>query len=267
MELKWLTDPHFDLLDIWQIQKFLKEIQPDTALLITGDISNYRQIADHLRMLVNQIDSMLFWVAGNHDFYGCNQIEQARKYFTDLNKLSNRLVYLTTEDEPYWIQPGIALVGVDSWADGQNGNFMLNPDAIRDYDEIGDFKNTTPIARKQILRIIGEEQTSRLLAKLEHCETAREVVIAVHVPPFREAHLYQGEISSDEFLPHFTCQSMGSMLVNYALNHPEQKITVLCGHTHHACTLNLFENLTVQVGGSTYGRPAFQTDLFQMQID
>jgi 3',5'-cyclic-AMP phosphodiesterase len=58
------------------------------------------------------------------------------------------------------------------------------------------------------------------------------VIVATHVPPFREAAWHQGLPSGDDFLPYFACKAMGDVLLAVAQSHPGCQILVLCGHTH-----------------------------------
>jgi hypothetical protein len=75
------------------------------------------------------------------------------------------------------------------------------------------------------------------------------------VPPFREACWYQGRISDDDWLPHFTCQAAAEVLVETMRNAPDRRMIVLCGHTHGAGEAQILPNLRVLTGGAVYGRP------------
>jgi Icc protein len=41
-------------------------------------------------------------------------------------------------------------------------------------------------------------------------------------------------------------------------DHPERKMTVLCGHTHSSGVARILDNLVVLTGGAQYGKPALQ---------
>ena len=93
----------------------------------------------------------------------------------------------------------------------------------------------------------------------EALERFDQVVFLTHVPPFREACWYDGRISNDEWLPHFTCKATGDAIREAAERHPERQIEVLCGHTHGAGTAEILPNLVVYTGGAEYGEPAVQS--------
>jgi hypothetical protein len=59
---------------------------------------------------------------------------------------------------------------------------------------------------------------------------ASEVVLLTHVPPFREASWYQGRISDDDALPHFSCKVIGDALNEAMARHPGTRLTVLWAH-------------------------------------
>lgn len=39
------------------------------------------------------------------------------------------------------------------------------------------------------------------------------LLLVTHVPPFKEACWHEGRISDDDFLPHFTSQAVGDVLL------------------------------------------------------
>jgi predicted MPP superfamily phosphohydrolase len=70
--------------------------------------------------------------------------------------------------------------------------------------------------------------------------------------------LEKGKISDDEFLPHFACKVVGEVLRSVMAEHPECKLTVLCGHTHSPGVANILPNLFVKTGSAEYGYPRLQ---------
>lgn len=58
---------------------------------------------------------------------------------------------------------------------------------------------------------LADEAAQHFQRVLEEAAAKYEHVIAVtHVPPFREAAWYEGEISSDDYLPYFACKIVGT---------------------------------------------------------
>ena len=81
------------------------------------------------------------------------------------------------------------------------------------------------------------------------------------MPPFREACIYEGKISNDDWLPHFSCKAVGDVLRDIMSQHPQRNLTVLCGHTHGSGTADILPNLRVHTGAAVYGEPAIQKPL------
>jgi len=84
----------------------------------------------------------------------------------------------------------------------------------------------------------------------------QHVILATHVPPFREACWHQGKISDGDWLPHFTCQAVGDVLLEVMKENPDRHLTVLCGHTHGGGEAQVLPYLKVLTGAARYGRPA-----------
>jgi hypothetical protein len=71
----------------------------------------------------------------------------------------------------------------------------------------------------------------------------------------REACWYEGRISNDDWLPHFTCKAVGEVLLEGARASPGRQLLVLCGHTHGEGSAQPLPNLRVLTGGAEYGHP------------
>jgi hypothetical protein len=87
---------------------------------------------------------------------------------------------------------------------------------------------------------------------------SRQVIVLMHVPPFRGACWYQQAPSDDNWAPHFVCQAAGEVLLEVAAAHPDRELLVLCGHTHGGGEYRPRPNLTVLTAEAEYGRPQIQ---------
>ena len=112
---------------------------------------------------------------------------------------------------------------------------------------------------RHVLQALGDEAATHLKAVLPvAAEKYPHVIVATHVPPFREATWHEGRPSSDDFLPFFACKAVGDVLLEAAQSHPECQILVLCGHTHGGGEVQVLENLRVVTGPAEYGKPEIQ---------
>jgi hypothetical protein len=84
------------------------------------------------------------------------------------------------------------------------------------------------------------------------------------VPPLRDACWHEGQISNDEWLPHFTCKAMGDVILEIMRATPQRKLTVYCGHTHSSGICQPLPNVTVHTGIAKYGMPTVQ-EIIELQ--
>ena len=255
--IAWLTDIHLNFLKEAQIEEFCRAItdtEPD-AVLIGGDISEAPELEAHLRLLEECLQRPIFFVLGNHDFYR-GSIASVRRLAESLSESTDRLNWLP--------QVGVVeltrqtgLLGHDSWGDGRLGagrqsQVMLNDFLlIRELSESQDLFST--------LNALGDEAAAYFQHHLpEAFKHYPHLLVLVHVPPFKESCWHEGKISEDDWLPHFTCHAVGEVLRQMMREHPDRRMTVLCGHTHGSGVARILPNLEIKTGGATYGKPHIQ---------
>ena len=72
MQLAWVTDIHLDFLTAEQTDRFFAEIVETGAdgVVVTGDIALATTIVGLLRQMGGAVKRPVWFVLGNHDFYG-----------------------------------------------------------------------------------------------------------------------------------------------------------------------------------------------------
>jgi predicted phosphohydrolase len=227
------------------------------ALLLTGDIAEAPSLEPLLREVAAQLRFPIYFVLGNHDYYR-SSIARVRARVKDLSASSEWLTWLPAAGVVE-LAPDIALVGVDGWSDGRLGDWTRSRVMLNDYLLVAELTGITHAARRERLHELGDAEAARLRELLDQALTShRRVLVGTHVPPFKEACWHEGKTSSDDWLPHFTCRAVGEVLRRAALDHPDRKIRVLCGHSHSAGSADILPNLRVVTGGAEYGEPAVQ---------
>jgi 3',5'-cyclic AMP phosphodiesterase CpdA len=259
MQLAWLTDIHLNFLRPNEAEEFFAELRksPADAMMLTGDVSDAVEVSADLRRLDDAWQRPLYFVLGNHDFYG-GSIAGVRAAVRQLCAERPRLVYLTS-GEPIELAPGVGLIGNDGWADARFGDYEKSYVMMNDYRLIAELAGMTKAERWPKLKALGDEAAAEIRRLLPAAlERFQRVLVATHLPPLREACWHEGQISDDEWAPHFTCKAIGDALLEIAPEFPKCEVTVYCGHTHSPGLTRPQPNLTIYTGGSEYGKPHIQ---------
>lgn len=259
MRIAWITDPHFNHVPAHRWDAWASDVRARhaDAILITGDISEGEDVVFELRRMVDAFDVPIHFVLGNHDFYS-GSVGSVRREIVDLARQTDQLTYLT-DCQPLGLADGTFLIGEDGWGDATVGDAARTPVRLHDFEQIEDLRGLSVTRRNARLQILGRECADRLKAKLQSLPTSvGHVIVAMHIPPFRNACWYQGDIAGDDWAPFFINGQAGDALLAFAEANPRVKTTVLCGHTHHAGIAKMLPNLIVYTGKAQYAYPEIQ---------
>jgi Icc protein len=262
MRAVWVTDIHLDFLPEVEVGDFLQTIAAEdpNVVLLGGDISTATSIERHLSKMESLIDAPICFVLGNHDFYH-GSITAVRDAVGLLTEKSSRLHWLNTTGV-YPLTDTTAVVGHDGWADARLGDYRGSPVELSDFFLIDELRGIDREELIRVLRRLGDEAAEHLRTVLpEALSSHRRVVLLTHVPPFREATWYDGEISNDNWLPFFCCKAVGDVLTENMSHRPDRELIVLCGHTHGGGEAQILPNLRVVTGGAQYRYPKVQAVL------
>ncbi len=258
--LAWLSDLHLDFVAsdtaIVALCDDVVAMQPD-GVLISGDIGKAATLERHLRLIEARLQRPIYFVLGNHDFYG-GSISGVRSRVEALCGRSRWLHWLPTAGlvplgQDTW------LIGHDSWGDGRLGSGSRSPFVLNDYYCIADFQGLSIDGWFERMAALGDEAAAFLRDILPRAfESRPKVVLLTHVPPFREAAWHLGQPSSDDAAPHFACKAVGDLLVDVMTARPACTMTVLCGHTHSPGVVRVLPNLEVVTAAAEYGAPRVQ---------
>lgn len=72
MRYAWMTDIHLEFLQDHEAISFVEKIagQKFDGLFMTGDISTAERLEFHLRLFGERCRTPVYFVLGNHDYYG-----------------------------------------------------------------------------------------------------------------------------------------------------------------------------------------------------
>jgi len=255
----WLTDIHLNFLRPLALQAFydrVKQEQPQ-VLLVTGDIGE----APSVQKFVSELGAIapIYFVLGNHDYYrsSITAVRGAMERLADANA-----TWLPAH-APMRLTPRTVMLGIDGWGDARCGD-LESTVQLSDWQLIEDFRKTRDReARIALLQRLGANEARALRGRLAEVPPSEQLVVLTHVPPFPEACVYADAPSAPAWQPWFTCMATGEVLVEYAAEHPEQHVLVLCGHSHGIGTFSPVANLEVRTGGwpantDDYGNPVVQ---------
>jgi len=257
--MAWITDLHFDFVDESGINQFIETLRscdPDMVLL-GGDIGQADSVRQYLLSMQGQLGVPIYFVLGNHDFYR-GSIGAVRRLAGSLCDERPGLIYLTNSGV-IELDSQTALIGHDGWADARVGDYDRSEVMLNDYLLIDELAHFGKQQRRRQLERLGDEAAEHVRHYLcEAFDQFSHVYLLTHVPPLREACWHEGQLSDDEWSPHFTCLAVGKAILDVMRARPDQRLTVLCGHTHGEGHADPLENIEIFTGGAEYGRPSVQ---------
>ena len=255
-KIAWITDIHFDFIEYFMIERFLDKLLesgPD-AVFITGDIGTAQRIETYLGMIEGHLACPVFFVLGNHDYYG-GSFARVKKAITLHIKDSRHLTWMNTSGV-IELSPQTGLFGHDGWADGRLGSAAQSNVLLNDFFFIEEFIGLSQEGRFDLLNRLGDQAAEQAKSSLlEGINKFSNLIMLTHVPPFIDVCLHEGHQTDEEFLPHFSSKAMGDMLVEVMRGYPDRDLTVLCGHAHARASVDILPNLHVKVGEADYANP------------
>ncbi len=286
----WATDIHLDHLTPAQRISFYQDIaaKKPEVLILCGDISVAPQLTDHLLELSKAIPAHIYFVLGNHDYYW-SSFAEVHERIADTVRQRPNLTWLT-QTEIVELDRFTAILGHEGWCDARLGDYETTQVILSDFLLIRDLSGLTqeqmrpfyetqhldpaPMIRLwkkfgysrekrlQVLRDLGDRTADYIYRVLPRAlKKYSNLLWTMHTPPFKEASWYDGEISSDDWLPYFCCEAAGRAMQNLMRQHPDRNLLVLCGHTHGWGKVDILPNLKVITGQATYGQPTLQPPL------
>ncbi len=267
MKLAWLTDIHLNFLDKEMRNNFYQEIISTKcdAVLISGDIAEATDVKELLTEMLDCIRKPIYFVLGNHDYYR-GQIEEVKAAMIALCKENSQLYWLP-ECGMQILTDKTILLGQDGWADGRYGDYANSRVSLNDSRLISDLFQEKIIGKFKLLdkmQQLADNDASHMRIDLQQAVNRHpdKIIVLTHVPPFKEACMYNGKISDDDWLPYFSSKVIGDLLIEIAEANPSIEFLTLCGHTHGEANYQPLDNLIIEVGAAEYYHPTIQKMIF-----
>ncbi len=256
MNIAWLTDLHLNFVGRAEVERLCNAIwmAESDAVLVTGDIASSANLCRYLVYLADNLQMPVYFVLGNHDYYG-SSIKQVNSEVAATVKANDHLAWLS-QAGVIELTPDTCLIGHEGLADGRLGNPLGSSVDLNDYHRIKELVQTTKEDRLTVQHQLGDEAAAYLDKQLnEAVKRYRNIIVALHVPPFAEACWHEGNNTDANYLPHFGCKATGDALRAVMVTHPDISMTVYCGHGHSEGYADILPNLKVITGGAKYYNP------------
>lgn len=262
-KIVWLTDIHLNFLKAPERVQFYNRVAEIDAdkLLITGDIAEAKDVCEILSEFSQHVSSPIYFVLGNHDYY-FGSVANVREKVQTLCKQNSKVIWLG-KPEIIALSGDTVLVGHDGWADARYGDFDRSLVSLNDSRLIAELYQAFLLnksALKSEMQKLADEDAEVLQQTLTKAINAKtkKVIIATHVPPFPECSWHKDQPSDEDWLPYFASKATGDVIKVFANKHKSVHFLVLCGHTHTAISVALFENLKIKAGVAQYHKPQIQ---------
>ncbi|OGU15479.1 MAG: hypothetical protein A2076_19010 [Geobacteraceae bacterium GWC2_53_11] len=255
--IAWLTDLHLNFVGLREVEVLCNAIRESgvDSVLITGDIATSDNLCRYLDFLADHLRNQIYFVLGNHDYYG-SSIQKIDFEVGGRTMANRNLIWLSRADDLIELTPATCLIGHEGLADGRLGDPTGSQVDLNDYHRIKELIQPTKDLRLAAQNKLGDEAAAWLKSQLaEALKYYRNIIVALHVPPFAEACWHEGKNTDDNYLPHFGCKATGDVLRSAMLAHPDVSMTVYCGHGHSVGYAEILPNLKVFTGGAKYYYP------------
>lgn len=260
MKLIWCSDIHLNFLNLGLRIDFYNKITEakGNAVVISGDIAESHNVVPLLEEMQNVIKIPIYFVLGNHDFYG-SSVKAVKRSVRPFGYLGVLGLAPLTENT--------VVLGVDGWGDCRNGDFKNSRLTMSDWFYIDDLKDVY-----HEYNLFGRDMLKRTLQKLADSDARKlkrkvlraiaegytKLIIVTHVPPFEEVCIHAGKKSTPDGLPFFSSKILGTTILPIAQKYPEIDFLWLSGHTHSRATYSPCPNMICKVAKAEYYFPQIE---------
>jgi len=264
MKIIWLTDLHLNFVGrnaVEDLCRIILSLDAD-AVLITGDIATSSHLCQYLTFLSEKIQRKIYFVLGNHDYYH-SSIRSVNAQVANIVNENKHLVWMSNSGVVE-LSCDTCIIGHEGLADGRLGDQLGSTVDLNDYHYIEELRQPTKELRLKVQNQLGDTAAHHLENNLNKAiGRYKKILVALHVPTFREACWHLGQNTDENYLPHFGCMATGEVLKATMSKHPDTMMTVYCGHTHSGGYAEILPNLQVFTAGAEYGRPGI-SDIIQI---
>lgn len=263
VKLIWISDIHLNFLSFPKRKEFYAELKESAGdvIVVSGDIAESHNVVPLIMEMKFHTEKELFFVLGNHDFYGSS--------IKNVRKLAGKLDGYLGKHSPIKLNDTTVIVGVDGFGDCRFGDYENSRLVMSDWLYIDELRG--PYGSRSYM-FNGQDRLKEKLQSLADADAKllrknvrkaiksgfKRIIIVTHVPPFEEAALYAGTKSTPSGLPFFASKCLGEAILPLAKKYPELDFLWLSGHTHSRAEYKPCDNMTVRVAKAEYYFPQIE---------
>ncbi|NBW06425.1 MAG: hypothetical protein EBR82_00175 [Caulobacteraceae bacterium] len=250
----WCSDIHMDISWLPFLKRLyamnLERAGAD-GLFLTGDVSSGPFIESDLAFIAKHFKGPVYFVLGNHDYYG-RHIESVHDDVRRVCRKHSNLHWMTDQDIVS-LEEDVALIGTEGWYDGRLGL----PDHLRwtlDRAVVIDFFHMSSMEERiEAWRAMADRSADIIGERLERAlQTHKTVYILTHFPPWGEATTASGTKQADFWLPYNTNFTLGQRIEEVMQGRKKKRCIVLAGHTHYPCRVRVSNSVECMVARAKY---------------
>jgi predicted phosphohydrolase len=254
MKLIWVSDIHLNFLSKTEREQFYYKLKKSKGdyIVISGDIAESHNVVELVREMEDAVSVPVYFVLGNHDFYG-SSVASVKRSVKSMGYLGSKQIVA--------LDAYTALVGVDGWGDCRYGDFENSRLVMNDWFYIKDLKYPYYEGTlKEKLQELADKDARALKRKVMKAikEGYSKIIIVTHVPPFEECCLHAGRKSTPSGLPFYASKIIGETILPLAKKHSNIDFLWLSGHTHSRASFQTYVNMTCKVAQAEYHRPQIE---------
>lgn len=245
----WFTDPHLSRVMPWNkiaLISYLRKENP-SGIFLTGDISNGFFATLDLKILSTFVKCPIYFVLGNHDYYG-SSFGKVHSDIKSLCKKNKNLVWLT-DSEPVSLSNDSALIGTEGWYDGGAGNPKYLAGTI-DWFMIEELRKlNSSEERLEAFRNLASTSAKLIEEKIDKAFSNGHstVYILTHFPPWKEATHHIGTFFENYWLPYNTNVILGETIEKVMKKYPGKNAKIMAGHSHEKKWIHVANNIECRI--------------------
>ncbi len=229
--------------------------------MLTGDMSEGFAYLSDLEYLGQNLKCPWYGVAGNHEIHGSS----FAKVHIGIRNLTAQYSNLVWMDDAGIVELNkeTCLIGNTNWMDFRIGNenyfnYTFDWLFIEEFRKLSTMKD-----RLEAMRDFADDCNKIICDRLkEAIGEYKSIYLLVHVPPWREANAAKGWFNQKFLEPYNISFALGKKLEKIMEKHKKKHLTVLAGHCHAACTVEISRNITCHVGRGAYSKVSEKEILF-----